>query len=62
MGVAPLLVLDQAVKFYIKLNFTVGMHVDFIPSVLELLFIENDGMVAGWALPGVAGKLSSFWI
>ena len=55
--VLPLLVLDQAVKFYIKLNFTVGKHADFIPGVLELLFIENEGMAFGWALPGDAGKL-----
>lgn len=55
--VLPLLVLDQAVKFYIKLNFTLGQHADFIPGVLELLFIENEGMAFGWALPGVAGKL-----
>lgn len=55
--VLPLLVLDQALKIYIKLNFTVGQHADFIPGVLELIFIENEGMAFGWALPGVAGKL-----
>ena len=29
----------------------------FIPGLLELQFIENEGMAFGWALPGMAGKL-----
>ena len=66
----PLLVADQALKFYIKLNFLAsqpgypGTQVDLIPGILELVFIENNGMAFGWALPGVAGKmlLTSFRI
>lgn len=53
----PLLVADQVLKFYIKLNFTIGEKSDFIPGILELQFLENEGMAFGWALPGVAGKL-----
>lgn len=53
----PLLVADQALKFYIKLNFTIGKKSEFIPGILELQFLENEGMAFGWALPGVAGKL-----
>jgi signal peptidase II len=55
--VLPLLIADQALKFFIKLNFTIGERADFIPGFLELQFIENEGMAFGWALPGVSGKL-----
>ena len=55
--VMPLLLADQIIKIYIKLNFTIGERVEFIPGLLELQFIENEGMAFGWALPGVAGKL-----
>jgi signal peptidase II len=55
--VLPLLIADQAIKFYIKLNYTIGQHSDFIPGFIELQFIENEGMAFGWVLPGTAGKL-----
>ena len=55
--VVPLLLIDQLLKIYIKLNFTIGERVDIIPGLIELQFIENDGMAFGWAMPGVAGKL-----
>ena len=55
--VVPLLLIDQLLKIYIKLNFTIGERVDIIPGLIEFQFIENDGMAFGWALPGVAGKL-----
>ena len=53
----PLLLADQVLKFYIKLNFTLGEKADFIPGILELQFLENEGMAFGWALPGSVGKL-----
>ena len=55
--VLPLLLVDQLLKIFIKLNFTIGERSEFIPGLLELQFIENEGMAFGWALPGVAGKL-----
>lgn len=55
--VIPLLLADQLLKIYVKLNFTIGERAEFIPGLLELQFIENEGMAFGWALPGVAGKL-----
>jgi signal peptidase II len=55
--VLPLLVSDQLIKIWIKLNFAVGQRASFVPGVLELQFIENEGMAFGWALPGVTGKL-----
>ena len=53
----PVLVLDHLVKFWVKTSFTVGERMSFVPGILELQFIENEGMAFGWALPGVAGKL-----
>ena len=53
----PVLVLDHLVKFWVKTSFTVGERMAFVPGILELQFIENEGMAFGWALPGVAGKL-----
>jgi signal peptidase II len=53
----PLLVCDQVIKIWIKLTFAVGQRASFIPGLLELQFIENEGMAFGWALPGVTGKL-----
>lgn len=55
--VLPILVVDQILKIWVKLNFAIGERVLFIPGLLELQFIENEGMAFGWALPGVAGKL-----
>lgn len=53
----PVLVLDHLVKFWVKTSFTVGERMSFVPGILELQFIENEGMAFGWALPGVVGKL-----
>lgn len=53
----PVLALDQFVKFWVKTTFTVGEQRSFVPGILELQFIENEGMAFGWALPGVTGKL-----
>ena len=53
----PVLALDQLTKVWVKTSFTVGERMPFVPGVLELQFIENEGMAFGWALPGVSGKL-----
>ena len=53
----PVLVADQCLKVWVKLNFSLGERMAFIPGLLELQFIENEGMAFGWALPGMAGKL-----
>ena len=55
--VLPLLLVDQVLKIWIKLSFTVGQKAQLIPGLIELQFIENEGMAFGWALPGVGGKL-----
>ncbi|RPG86304.1 MAG: hypothetical protein CBD69_005635, partial [Crocinitomicaceae bacterium TMED209] len=55
--VVPVLVADQCLKVWVKLNFSLGERIAFIPGLLELQFIENEGMAFGWALPGMAGQL-----
>ena len=51
----PVLVADQVLKIWIKLSFSIGQQRDLIPGLIELQFIENEGMAFGWALPGMAG-------
>lgn len=55
--VLPILIADQILKIWVKLNFAIGERISFVPGLLELQFIENEGMAFGWALPGPAGKL-----
>lgn len=57
MVVLPVLLVDQLLKIWVKLNFSLGEQFTLIPGLIELQFIENEGMAFGWALPGVAGKL-----
>ncbi len=50
--------LDQAVKIYVKLNFSYGEEVSIMGSERFLLhFVENDGMAFGYSLGGWYGKL-----
>ena len=56
-GIAlAVLLLDQAVKVFIKLSFSLTERVTWIPGAFDIQFIENDGMAFGWALPGATGK------
>jgi signal peptidase II len=45
------LFVDQAVKIYVKLHFTLGEHVDVL-SWFQIYFIENNGMAFGMELIG----------
>ncbi len=45
------LLIDQATKIYIKLNFSLGEHVDVL-SWFKIYFIENNGMAFGMELIG----------
>ncbi|MDG2425586.1 MAG: signal peptidase II [Flavobacteriales bacterium] len=53
----PALLLDQLVKIYVKLTFTLGERMVWLPGVFDIQFIENEGMAFGWVLPGIWGKL-----
>lgn len=41
--IVVLILLDQAVKFLVKTNISLGEHLDFIPHVLGLTHIHNQG-------------------
>lgn len=51
------LFIDQALKFYIKLNFTLGEMMPVFNHWFDLYFTENNGMAYGFQLGGSWGKL-----
>ncbi len=55
--VLGVLLIDQILKVYIKLNFSLGEHIPLIDGLIELHFIENKGMAFGMELPGQWGKM-----
>ncbi|MBR1631312.1 MAG: signal peptidase II [Paludibacteraceae bacterium] len=46
LTIAVVLIIDQAVKFYIKLNFRLDEQVELLPF-LKICFVENPGMAFG---------------
>lgn len=48
---------DQALKFYIKLNYYVGEEHRVLGSWFRLHFVENEGMAWGWKFGGGFGKI-----
>lgn len=56
--IALVLVVDQVLKIWVKLNFHYGESLTLIPGWFDLQFVENPGMAFGWMLPGNAGKLA----
>ncbi len=57
LTILGILVLDQWLKIWVKLNFYYGESKTLIPGWFDLQFVENPGMAFGWMLPGEAGKL-----
>lgn len=55
--VALLLVIDQAFKFYIKLNYHLGEEHNIFGNWFRLNFVENPGMAWGWQFGGSWGKM-----
>jgi signal peptidase II len=56
--VLAILLLDQALKIYIKTHFYVGQEVNLLGlKWARLSFIENEGMAFGLQLGGKSGKL-----
>ena len=51
------LLLDQIVKFWIKLNMTLGDSFPVLGEWFQILFIENNGMAFGWEFGAQWGKL-----
>lgn len=53
-----ILLIDQAIKFYIKLNFFIGEEHAIIGNWARLHFIENEGMAWGLKFGGDWGKVA----
>jgi signal peptidase II len=49
---------DQALKFYIKLNFYAGEEHFIMGQWFRLHFVENEGMAWGWKFGGGFGKIA----
>lgn len=55
--VVLLLVLDQIIKFAVKLNMTIGESIPVFGDWFQIYFIENNGMAFGMEWGGSFGKL-----
>lgn len=58
LTVLAVLLIDQGLKIWIKLNFELGETLPLLGTWFEFQFVENPGMAFGWMLPGNAGKLA----
>ena len=56
--VVLLLVMDQAIKFAVKLNMTIGESIPVFGDWFQICFIENNGMAFGMQFGGSIGKLA----
>ena len=55
--ISLILLIDQIVKFWIKLNFTLGEELFLIGDWCRLHFIDNEGMAFGMSFGEEIGKL-----
>ena len=55
--IALIIFIDQAINFYIKLNYFIGEEHIIIDSWARLHFIENEGMAWGLKFGGGFGKI-----
>jgi signal peptidase II len=53
-----ILLADQALKFYIKLNYYAGEEHVMVDHWFRLHFVENEGMAWGWKFGGDLGKIA----
>ena len=53
-----LLVADQALKYYIKTNYTLGEEHNVLGTWFRLHFVENEGMAWGLTFGGNFGKIA----
>ncbi|HOF20928.1 MAG TPA: lipoprotein signal peptidase [Bacteroidales bacterium] len=52
-----ILILDQALKVWVKTNMTIGEDIPLLGRIGMLHFIENNGMALGMEIGGKTGKL-----
>jgi len=55
--IALIILVDQVLKFYIKLSFIPGEERPIIGHWFNLHFVENEGMAWGWKFGGNVGKI-----
>ncbi|MBR5857083.1 MAG: lipoprotein signal peptidase [Bacteroidales bacterium] len=55
--VVLLLVVDQVIKFAVKLNMTIGESIPVFGNWFQICFVENNGMAFGMQFGGVVGKI-----
>jgi signal peptidase II len=55
--IASIILIDQFLKFYIKLNYYYGQETPVFGNWFKLYFVENEGMAWGWKFGGEVGKL-----
>ncbi|MEG0518938.1 MAG: lipoprotein signal peptidase [Bacteroidales bacterium] len=53
-----LLIIDQVIKFAVKLNMTMGESIPVFGNWFQIYFIENNGMAFGMQWGGELGKLA----
>lgn len=56
--ILAILILDQVLKFYIKLNFELNTTRHMAGNWFQLFFVENPGMAYGWKFGGTWGKMA----
>lgn len=52
-----ILIIDQALKIWVKTHMIIGQEITLFGEWGKLLFIENNGMAFGWEMGGSFGKL-----
>lgn len=55
--IALIVLIDQALKIYIKTHYHIGESHDVLGSWFQLYFVENEGMAYGWKFGGQWGKI-----
>ncbi len=56
--IAAIIIADQALKFYIKLNYYQGEEHRILGNWFRLHFVENEGMAWGLKFGGGFGKIA----
>ena len=56
--ILAIIIADQALKFYIKLNYYAGEEHMVMGDWFRLHFVENEGMAWGWKFGGGFGKIA----
>ncbi len=54
--IIAIVLIDQALKFYVKLNMFAGEELNILGQWFRIHFVENEGMAWGWKFGGDIGK------